>query len=90
MPEDIKILVIFLIIVLIVLVWMQSQNTKPIPNHGSLSRNNIQHFTNDDKAVNLNNRVDSKLVNKGNLSNKRKNKNGSSSFNRLRSLRNRF
>jgi len=67
MPEDIKILVIFLIIVLIVLVWMQSQNTKPIPNHGSLSRNNIQHFTNDDKAVNLNNRVDSKLVNKESL-----------------------
>ena len=40
--KDIRFFLVFLIIVLAYLAWSQSENFGPIPNQGSLSRNNVQ------------------------------------------------
>ena len=45
MGKDIRFLLVFLIIALAVLVWIQNQQCSAIPNSGSLSANNVQHFT---------------------------------------------
>ena len=58
MQKDIRFLLVFLIIAIGVLVWLQSNQTNPIPNSGELNLN-AQHFT-----VNPNN-----LVNKLNSNN---------------------
>jgi len=45
MHRDIRFLLVFLIIALAVLVWIQNQNCTTIPNSGSLNAKNTQHFT---------------------------------------------
>ena len=47
MGKDIRFLLVFLIVALAILVWIQNQQCDAIPNSGSLSMNNVQHFTND-------------------------------------------
>ena len=72
MERDIRFLLIFLILALAILIWLQNRESLPIPNSGSLK--NIQHFTNDNKmnASTINNKsqnpnlkVDQQNVNKG-------------------------
>jgi hypothetical protein len=48
MNESIRCLLLILVIGLIVLVFVQSQYCEPVPNKGSLSLNNAQHFTVED------------------------------------------
>lgn len=45
MNESIRCLLLILVIGLIILVFVQSQYCEPVPNKGSLSLNNAQHFT---------------------------------------------
>ena len=53
MQKDTKFLLVFLIIALAVLVWIQNQNCTAIPNSGSLN-SNAQHFTVDNKQQLMN------------------------------------
>lgn len=48
MNESIRCLLLILVIGLIILVFVQSQYCEPVPNKGSLSLNNAQHFTVED------------------------------------------
>ena len=51
MQKDIRFLLIFLIIAIGVLVWLQCYHCNPVPNEGQLNgANTIQHFTTDNKA----------------------------------------
>lgn len=49
MQKDIRILLVFLIIAIGVLVWLQCYQCNPVPNTGSLNSANIQPFTTDNK-----------------------------------------
>lgn len=49
MQKDIRFLLIFLIIAIGVLVWIQCYNCIPVPNEGQLNSSNTQHFTLDNK-----------------------------------------
>ena len=50
MEKDIRFLLVFLIVALAVLVWLQNQNCTAIPNSGSLK--NTQHFSTDNSNNN--------------------------------------
>jgi hypothetical protein len=49
MHKDIRFLLVFLIIAIGVLVWLQCYQCNPIPNSGSLKSNSVQQFTVDNK-----------------------------------------
>ena len=72
MTKDIRFLLVFLIIVLAMLVWMQNQSSMPIPNYGSINRDNIQYFTTDqyDTTKNLEPRIDPRVLNMNTLKKK--------------------
>ncbi|AYV80095.1 MAG: hypothetical protein Gaeavirus9_5 [Gaeavirus sp.] len=66
MGKEIRFLLVFLIVALAVLVYLQNQQCSAIPNTGSLNINNAQHFTTDNKMHDdhqLNARLDPRLVN---------------------------
>jgi hypothetical protein len=50
MQKDIRFLLVFLIIAIGVLVWLQCYHCNPIPNAGQLKSTNTQHFTVDNKS----------------------------------------
>ena len=54
MQKDIRFLLVFLIIAIGVLVWLQCYQCNPIPNVGELSRANTQHFTTDNRMNSAN------------------------------------
>ena len=49
MNENVRCLLLILVFGLIVLVFIQSQYCEPVPNKGSLSLDNTQHFTVEDQ-----------------------------------------
>lgn len=51
MHKDIRFLLVFLIIAIGVLVWLQCHQCNPIPNSGSLSNSSVQQFTVGDKKT---------------------------------------
>jgi hypothetical protein len=66
MSKEIRFLLVFLIVALAVLVYLQNQQCSAIPNTGSLSAQNTQHFTTDNNNVQndqLTSRLDSRLLN---------------------------
>ena len=75
MLKDIRFLLFFLIVAIAILVYLQSQNCNAIPNSGSLSIANAQHFTTNNESLNtsheINNKIDTRLLN-NNISNKHK------------------
>lgn len=64
MGKEIRFLLVFLIIALAVLVYLQNQQCNAIPNSGSLDINNLEHFSSDNQiqADQLNSRLDSRLL----------------------------
>jgi hypothetical protein len=63
MGKEIRFLLVFLIIALAILVYLQNQQCSAIPNSGAL---NTQHFTTDNNKIQtnqLNSRLDTKLLN---------------------------
>jgi hypothetical protein len=66
MGKEIRFLLVFLIVALAVLVYLQNQQCNAIPNSGSLNVQNAQHFTTDNNKVQndqLSSRLDSRLLN---------------------------
>jgi len=68
MGKEIRFLLVFLIVALAVLVYLQNQQCGAIPNTGSINAQNLQHFTtdnNNNKVQNdqLSSRLDSRLLN---------------------------
>jgi hypothetical protein len=68
MGKEIRFLLVFLIVALAVLVYLQNQQCSAIPNTGSINAQNLQHFTtdnNNNKVQNdqLSSRLDSRLLN---------------------------
>ncbi len=65
MQKDIRFLLVFLIIAIGVLVWLQCYQCNPIPNTGSLNSANTQHFTVDKSSQPslLNNTNHNKMLN---------------------------
>lgn len=69
MGKEIRFLLVFLIVALAVLVYLQNQQCNVIPNTGSLNIQNAQHFTTDNNNNNkiqqdqLSSRLDSRLLN---------------------------
>ena len=66
MGKEIRFLLVFLIVALAVLVYLQNQQCSAIPNTGSLNIQNAQHFTTDNSKVQndqLSSRLDSRLLN---------------------------
>jgi hypothetical protein len=69
MGKEIRFLLVFLIVALAVLVYLQNQQCGAIPNTGSLNSQNTQHFTTDNSNNNkvqndqLSSRLDSRLLN---------------------------
>lgn len=66
MGKEIRFLLVFLIVALAVLVYLQNQQCSAIPNSGSLNVQNAQHFTTDNNKVQndqLSSRLDSRLLN---------------------------
>jgi hypothetical protein len=66
MSKEIRFLLVFLIVALAVLVYLQNQQCSAIPNSGALSLSNTQHFTTDNNKVQndqLSSRLDSRLLN---------------------------
>jgi hypothetical protein len=68
MGKEIRFLLVFLIVALAILVYLQNQQCSAIPNSGSVDINNVQHFTTDNntnqtQADQLNSRLDSRLLN---------------------------
>ncbi len=50
MQKDIRFLLVFLIIAIGILVWLQCYHCNPVPNVGQLKSANTQHFTVDNKS----------------------------------------
>ena len=68
MGKEIRFLLVFLIVALAVLVYLQNQQCNAIPNTGSLNLQNTQHFTTDNTNTKtqqdqLSSRLDSRLLN---------------------------
>jgi hypothetical protein len=67
MGKEIRFLLVFLIVALAVLVYLQNQQCNVIPNSGSLNLQNAQHFTTDNNNKvqhdQLSSRLDSRLLN---------------------------
>ena len=68
MGKEIRFLLVFLIVALAVLVYLQNQQCNVIPNSGSLNLQNAQHFTTDNnnnkvQHDQLSSRLDSRLLN---------------------------
>lgn len=71
MGKEIRFLLVFLIVALAVLVYLQNQQCSAIPNTGSLNVQNTQHFTTDNNKIQndqLSSRLDSRLLNSRRLS----------------------
>jgi hypothetical protein len=69
MGKEIRFLLVFLIVALAILVYLQNQQCNAIPNSGSLDINNLEHFASDNSMNNmnqsqdqLNSRLDSRLL----------------------------
>lgn len=62
MHRDIRFLLVFLIIVLAILVWLQNQQCTAIPNSGSLNPSNTQHFTMSSQTQNIPQLINPNLV----------------------------
>lgn len=64
MSKEIRFLLVFLIVALAVLVYLQNQQCNAIPNSGSLNINNVQNFSSDNKQNDeLDSRLDARLLN---------------------------
>lgn len=67
MSKEIRFLLVFLIIALAILVYLQNIESNVIPNSGSLDLNNVQYFTTENnnqvQSDQLDSRLDSRLVN---------------------------
>ena len=63
MQKDIRFLLVFLIIAIGVLVWLQCYHCNPVPNAGQLKSANTQHFTVDNKSQQSN--INNKFKNPG-------------------------
>jgi hypothetical protein len=65
MGKEIRFLLVFLIVALAVLVYLQNQQCSAVPNSGSLNIQNAQHFTTDNNIQQdqLSSRLDSRLLN---------------------------
>jgi hypothetical protein len=69
MGKEIRFLLVFLLVALAVLVYLQNQQCSAIPNSGNLNLQNTQHFTTDTNTNNkiqsdqLTSRLDSRLLN---------------------------
>lgn len=70
MNENIRVLLLILVFGLIVLVFVQSQYCEPVPNKGSLSLDNTQHFTVSDEIVQNTPTVSNEFVKTKGLTNK--------------------
>lgn len=62
MPKDIRFLLVFLIIALASLVWLQNQNCNAIPNQGALNMNNGMISTEDDDEEDIEDETPSRQV----------------------------
>ena len=66
MGKEIRFLLVFLIVALAVLVYLQNKECNAIPNSGSLDVQNTQHFTLDNNKIQndqLSSRLDTRLLN---------------------------
>lgn len=60
MEKDIRFLLVFLIIAIGVLVWLQCYHCNPVPNEGQLNMSNVQqHFTLDNNSNKISNNINS-------------------------------